>query len=347
MAECCNALDDDDVRLTDLFDNALEMYENIIKSDEASSSSKLQREIKNCIKLLEKATHLINAAGVFSSNETINEVSSQNVKYLLIPALLGNLVLKVQSPDRMNALETSEIYFKDFLKRIKEYEIIDSINLEEQEDERDSIPQQMNLQQLAMQRNEKLRKYKEQKEAEAELKRLKSLMISDDDEICRNYFLKYIKNFINTSLDELHLIKQEKPLAKHLSEMRAKGTSLKMQEKDEKPNIRPLKPIIITRNEVQKKVFGAGYPSLPTMTVDEFYRERVAEGIFPAHGSSHGKVLQEMTDPEVVKQDEEREEIEKENEIETDDPNYLEKARRMDEFKDTHKRGWGNRMNRS
>lgn len=45
MAECCNALDDDDVRLTDLFDNALEMYENIIKSDEASSSSKLQVNI--------------------------------------------------------------------------------------------------------------------------------------------------------------------------------------------------------------------------------------------------------------------------------------------------------------
>ena len=68
---------------------------------------------------------------------------------------------------------------------------------------------------------------------------------------------------------------------------------------------------------------------------------------FPAHGSNHGKVLQEMTDPEVVKAQEETEKIQKENEIETDDPTYLDKTRRMDEFKDTHKRGWGNRMNKS
>lgn len=54
-----------------------------------------------------------------------------------------------------------------------------------------------------------------------------------------------------------------------------------------------------------------------------------------------------MTDPEVVKQEEEKEEIEKEDEIERDDPKYLEKTRSMDEFKDTHKRGWGNRMNKS
>ena len=54
-----------------------------------------------------------------------------------------------------------------------------------------------------------------------------------------------------------------------------------------------------------------------------------------------------MTDPEVVKAQEETEKIQKENEIETDDPTYLDKTRRMDEFKDTHKRGWGNRMNKS
>lgn len=40
----------------------------------------------------------------------------------------------------------------------------------------------------------------------------------------------------------------------------------------------PLKPVIITRDAIQKAVYGAGYPSLPTMTVEEFYDKRVKEG---------------------------------------------------------------------
>lgn len=54
-----------------------------------------------------------------------------------------------------------------------------------------------------------------------------------------------------------------------------------------------------------------------------------------------------MTDPEIAKQEEEQEEIRKENERDTDDPEILARMRNMDEYKDDHKRGWGNRMNRS
>lgn len=230
---------------------------------------------------MEKATHLINAAGVFSSNETVDEIPSQNIKYLLIPGFLGSLLLKVQTSDRLNTLETAEIYFKDFIKRAQEYEIVGSFKLDDT-DENSSAQgtesKPLDLQQLALQRNEKIKKYREQKEAEAELQRLKTLMLKDDDEICRNYYLTYVKTLIGSSMQELNLIKTEKPLAKHFAEARAGGTSFAKPEKKKHP-VQPFKPIIITRNELQKKVFGAGYPSLPTMTVDEFYQQRVAEGM--------------------------------------------------------------------
>ena len=32
-----------------------------------------------------------------------------------------------------------------------------------------------------------------------------------------------------------------------------------------------MKPFILVKSEHQKRVFGAGYPSLPTMTLDEYY----------------------------------------------------------------------------
>lgn len=240
-----------------------------------------QADIKKCVSLLEKSTNLINIGGVFSSNETISEVPTSNVKYLLIPAFLGNLVCKIQSPDRLSTLETAEIYFKDFLKRIHEYEIITREEIKSIEENEETKPRKMDLNDLARERNEKIRKYKEQKEFETELNRLKSLK-DRDDETCRKYYLMYIKSFVNASLDELKSIKEEKPLAKHLADMR-QGKTLVSAEAKEALNDRlitkPLKPIIITRNELQKQVFGAGYPSLPTLTVDEFYQQRVAEGM--------------------------------------------------------------------
>lgn len=41
------------------------------------------------------------------------------------------------------------------------------------------------------------------------------------------------------------------------------------------------------------------------------------------------------------------EDIEKEKKVEKDDPQLLEQTRAMDEYKDMHRRGWGNRANRS
>ena len=34
------------------------------------------------------------------------------------------------------------------------------------------------------------------------------------------------------------------------------------------------KSFIITKDVISKHVFGAGYPSLPTMTVEEFYEQQ-------------------------------------------------------------------------
>lgn len=45
--------------------------------------------------------------------------------------------------------------------------------------------------------------------------------------------------------------------------------------------------------------------------------------------------------------DNEEDDIKKEEMIEADDPETLRQLRAMDEYKDTHRRGWGNRANRS
>jgi len=41
-----------------------------------------------------------------------------------------------------------------------------------------------------------------------------------------------------------------------------------------------MRPFIITKDIIQKHVYGAGYPSLPTLTVEEFYEQKVKDGTF-------------------------------------------------------------------
>lgn len=75
--------------------------------------------------LLEDATRLVSLAGLFSSNENVEEVPTSNIKYFLLPALLGTLSLKLCVADRLEVITTAEVYFRDFLQRVKDYGVAD------------------------------------------------------------------------------------------------------------------------------------------------------------------------------------------------------------------------------
>merc|ERR1719228_177740 len=42
--------------------------------------------------------------------------------------------------------------------------------------------------------------------------------------------------------------------------------------------VKPLKPILITREMIKNQVFGAGYRSLPTMSQEEYFEKELREG---------------------------------------------------------------------
>lgn len=86
-------------------------------------------------------------------------------------------------------------------------------------------------------------------------------------------------------------------------------------------------------------MFGAGYPSLATMTVDDWYEQHRKHGVLPDQGISRRVVVGEDCDAK------ECEEEEKEKKIENDDEESLQKARDWDDWKDNHQRGYGNRQN--
>lgn len=87
--------------------------------------------------MFEDATRLVSIVNMFSNNENFEEVATENVKYFLLPALLGTLTTKIcGTDDRMHIVQVAEIYFIDFLKRLKAYGLTD-IEIPEIESDKD------------------------------------------------------------------------------------------------------------------------------------------------------------------------------------------------------------------
>ena len=128
-------------------------------------------------------------------------------------------------------------------------------------------------------RNTKIQRYTQQKELEGRLQTLKQGMddLNIDDDSKREYFETLLKVYANQAIDELASLAAERPILEHMKKI---GHSESMSSRSHKTrsSAPPLQPYIITRDDLQKKVYGAGYPSLPVLTVQEFYDQRVKDG---------------------------------------------------------------------
>lgn len=210
----------------------------------------------------------------------------------------------------------------------------------------------------AKRRDNKIAQYKRKKELQSFINKMKVFVDNGtlDEEIKREFILKYIQKGIIDSLEELDSIQLEKDIVNMRNNSNDKDDA-RHSDKEHRSHhcnhapsssSKPLQPFIITKNAVQKEVFGMGYPSLPVMSVDEFYQQRVEQGIFPNEEQTKqmnlAQALNNIQDPN---EKEENEKILIEQQIENEDEKYLEQMRQMDEYKDVVRRGDGNRYNRS
>ncbi|XP_029391493.1 immunoglobulin-binding protein 1b isoform X2 [Mus pahari] len=95
----------------------------------------------------------------------------------------------------------------------------------------------------------------------------------------------------------------------------------------------------IQRSVAQAQVFGAGYPSLATMTVNDWYEQRQKSEVLPPLQEAE----KQASTPETltVSEQEEPDLEQKEDE----DENAHHRMQEWDDWKDTHPRGYGNRQN--
>ncbi|KAL0921982.1 hypothetical protein M5K25_005938 [Dendrobium thyrsiflorum] len=130
----------------------------------ASDSSVDQEQLKNGIDLLRRCDEMVSKLGLFSSNETIDDVSTTNLKYILVPFYLGELTEKLAKEDRIEILKMSGVQFKEFISICEALELVPKEEIESSK---------TGSTDLAAARAKKIARFKRQKAAEAKLQEIK------------------------------------------------------------------------------------------------------------------------------------------------------------------------------
>ncbi|XP_064933420.1 immunoglobulin-binding protein 1 isoform X1 [Columba livia] len=334
-------------RLAELLETGRRLWEELDSGTEPSSGAPaVQDKVRQGLEALRQAEAMVAQLDLFSENEELEEIASADLKFLPLPALLGALTLKqVDLNKRLEHLESARTHFWRFLKLCSSYGLgsfqLPPASPPGEQDTGSPAPggpaaAQHSLVAMASSRQAKIERYKQKKELENRLASLRSFVEggqADEDQI-REFYTLQIRKWINTSLEEIESIDQEMVI------LRSRGSTKQPSAPPHgtsRPPRTPLKPFILTRDAAQAKVFGAGYPGLPTMTVDDWYEQRRRQGVVSAQSAPHGAPAG-ITDEELQKQQQEKKE-------EEDDEEALQKARNWDDWKDTHPRGYGNRQN--
>ncbi|XP_020832104.1 immunoglobulin-binding protein 1 [Phascolarctos cinereus] len=321
-------------RLPQLLETGRRLLGEVEDTNESTNSRFIQEKVKQGLESLNKASRMLAQLDLFSPNEELEEISSADLKYLMVPALQGALTLKqVNLSQRLEQVQTARAHFMDFLKQCQNYQITkfelppspDSPTGKKSAD--GPAGSQQNLVAMASHRQAKIERYKQKKELESKLASLESAVESSraDEEQVREYYLLHLQKWANISLEEIESIDQEIVILK--ARDLGKQASTSRMPPQSRP---PTKPFILTRDTAQAKVFGSGYPSLATMTVNDWYEQRQK---WDTHKNTTVNLNQEAEDED------------QETKSEEEDEDTLYKKRNWDDWKDTHPRGYGNRQN--
>ncbi|KAM3724379.1 Serine/threonine-protein phosphatase 4 regulatory subunit [Dirofilaria immitis] len=311
-----------------------EFCENIIRQLESGkqSTKDLQDQLKQCEEKLKFLTKEVSARSLFSNNENVDELPTSSLNYLFLPYYLAMVTQNIiVGPERrLSSLDCAKIYLQDFLERLKSYNIID-FNLSGASGDNEGKEAEKSKQDvdLSKRRELKLRRFQQEKELTELVRNSESELHSntDDDGLMRELIINRLRLAAMKSVDEMKQIDQERPMAEHM---------LKIQTgQNEALPKRPMKqfaqtPFIITRDDVQKKVFGLGYPSIPTMTVNEWYDDMMKNGRFGTTNPSSSENNPDSNDMSG----------------ETWEEQERARLQRWDDYKDYHRRGWGNMHNK-
>eukprot|EP00258_Populus_trichocarpa_P012012 XP_002321400.1 PP2A regulatory subunit TAP46 [Populus trichocarpa] len=223
----------EDLPLPSLFDQASKIH---LKATESGSNDK--ELVKKGIEALENCEEMISKLGLFSSNETKEDISTTNLKYILVPFYLAELTENIAQDDRIQILKASQAKLKEFLSFCEAMELVPE---EELQTFSQGTPNT-----FADRRALKIARYRRQIAAEAKLEKMKEQkerrfhstkaaavstlveageedLLDDDGEEEREAWIITISLAICKAIDLLEMLKKEEEMLSDVKERQLKG----------------------------------------------------------------------------------------------------------------------------
>ncbi|KAL5720893.1 PP2A regulatory subunit tap46 [Ranunculus cassubicifolius] len=150
----------DDLPLPALFEHAQKVH-----AAASESSSVDQDVLRKSVEALEKCDDMISKLGLFSTNETKEDINTAHLKYMLVPYYLAELTEKIEQDDRVQVLKVSQKKLKEFISSCETMELVPDEELDIRAQQRTDTP--------AVLRANKIARYKRQKAAESKLQEIK------------------------------------------------------------------------------------------------------------------------------------------------------------------------------
>ncbi|CAK9146551.1 unnamed protein product [Ilex paraguariensis] len=222
------------------------LFEQACKINMMASESSIDQDIvrKGC-EALKKCEEMISKLGLFSANETKDDISTTNLKYILVPFYLAELREKTAQDDRIQILKASQEELKEFISFCEAMELVPEEELE--------ISAQGCPISFADRRAKKIARFKRQKAAESKLLEIKERkerrgrstkasalstpieageedMLDDDGEEEREAWLTTISLDLCKAFDLLEMLKMEEGMLSAIKEKQLQEGATEISE---------------------------------------------------------------------------------------------------------------------
>ncbi|KAI0565654.1 TAP46-like protein [Gracilaria domingensis] len=288
---------------------------------------------------LRRLSDALRTAALFSKNETLDEVPTSHIKFLLAPYLQAQALHAWQGPasQRLDKLVQCDGELQTFFSDVDSYALLTEV-------QRDRVLHNSPelVQSPAQKREEKIASFKLEKVAENRLSLLmdkldKRSITDQDDTDLREASLIVLQSAVRRALNLFSMLQEEISILRFAERQVAKGIDPRVKADEARAKAPPsvLKHMpptfrIVNQREAERQAVFRPSHSLPTYTIEE-WGEIEAQRL--------AKAEMEKKDKEITAK--RRKEEEDSDGDEAVDRQTME-ARRWDDWKDEHNKGSGN-----
>jgi hypothetical protein len=348
-----------DRSLRSVFEEA-EQKRTSLDNTYSSNSTTFRDNVVSAVQLYEQCLQIADRISLFSPNETLEDVNTADLQYLLLNNRIADLILRINDfCQRKPNLQRAQESYERYLKQLDSYDMLsksDAALLEQYQEAPTSFSTASSADPAAR-RDTKIRRFKEEKALKQKLEYIRKnpSALQNDDSAYRELQLTEIAFCTHQTFQSLESIAQElhilslappspPPDATHIpadtrervragdgySERLDAPLSAGMRGPLLDSKGKPLRPFTLTskRQNLRDGVFRPDH-NLPTMSIDEYLEEERRRG-----GIIEGGGPQSGIRPQVDEDD-----------MEAADRETM-KAREWDEFVEANPKGSGNTLNR-